>query len=60
MRLNTGAKSENIEAYLRVVDGVIVGSSLKVDGHTWNKVDVNRVKEFMDAVRLAREKNIRV
>lgn len=58
--LNTGARAENIDAFLRVTDGVIVGSSLKVDGHTWNKVDVNRVKQFMAAVHAARDKYMRV
>jgi membrane complex biogenesis BtpA family protein len=58
--LNTGATAENIEDFLRVADGVIVGSSLKVDGHTWNKVDVNRVRQFMDAVHTARDKYMRV
>ncbi|MCC6189422.1 MAG: BtpA/SgcQ family protein [Anaerolineales bacterium] len=52
--VNTGAKPENIEAFLRVADGVIVGSSLKVDGHTWNPVDPERVWRFMDAVGRAR------
>jgi len=52
--LNTGARVENIARYLRVVDGVIVGSSLKVDGQTWNPVDPKRVKAFMNEVRSAR------
>jgi membrane complex biogenesis BtpA family protein len=52
--LNTGGKAENIRKYLDVVDGVIVGSSLKVGGYTWNPVDENRVKAFMDEVREAR------
>lgn len=53
--LNTGAKVENIRQFLSVVDGVIVGSSLKVDGYTWNPVDLERVKAFMAAVRAVRE-----
>jgi membrane complex biogenesis BtpA family protein len=52
--LNTGAKAANIADYLRVADGVIVGSSLKVDGYTWNPVDPARVREFMAHVREAR------
>jgi membrane complex biogenesis BtpA family protein len=48
--LNTGGKVENIHKYLTVADGVIVGSSLKVDGYTWNPVDENRVREFMATV----------
>jgi uncharacterized protein len=52
--LNTGAKVGNIGQFLGVADGVIVGSSLKVDGYTWNPVDKQRVKAFMEAVREAR------
>ena len=52
--LNTGARAETIADYLRVADGVIVGSSLKVDGYTWNPVDPARVDVFMRAVRSAR------
>jgi hypothetical protein len=49
--LNTGAKAENIKEFLEVADGVIVGSSLKVDGYTWNLVDEKRVKAFVAAVK---------
>jgi len=49
--LNTGARVDNIQRFLGVAEGVIVGSSLKVDGYTWNPVDPTRVKAFMDAVR---------
>lgn len=53
--LNTGAKQENIRQYLSVADGVIVGSSLKVNGQTWNPVDPERVKAFMSIVREIRK-----
>jgi uncharacterized protein len=36
---------------LSVADGAIVGTSLKVDGHTWNPVDPERVAEMMQRVR---------
>ncbi len=52
--LNTGANADNIAQFLSVADGVIVGSSLKVDGYTWNPVDPARLKRFMDCVREAR------
>jgi membrane complex biogenesis BtpA family protein len=55
--LNTGAKPNNIEAYLAVADGVIVGSSLKIDGETWNPVDLERVKDFMRVVQKVRVKS---
>lgn len=47
--LNTGAKAENIAAFLEVADGCIVGSSLKVDGYTWNPVDADRATKFVRA-----------
>lgn len=49
--LNTGARSETIAAMLDVADGCIVGSSLKVDGHTWNPVDSDRARRFVDAAK---------
>ncbi len=52
--LNTGARAENIKDFLEIADGVIVGSSLKADGYTWNSVDESRVKVFVAAVREAR------
>lgn len=52
--VNTGAKPENVAAFLQVADGVIVGSSLKVDGYTWNPVDPARLRGFMEAVDRAR------
>jgi membrane complex biogenesis BtpA family protein len=48
--LNTGARLENIQQYLSIADGVIVGSSLKVAGYTWNPVDPKRVERFMELV----------
>ncbi len=51
---NTGVKHSTVREVLKVADGVIVGSSLKVDGHTWNAVDAERAKEFMALVRLDR------
>jgi uncharacterized protein len=53
--LNTGARHSNIQEFLRMADGVIVGSSLKVDGHTWNPVDPERVRTLMDKVRQVRK-----
>ena len=52
--LNTGAKVNNVAAYLKVADGVIVGSSLKRDGYTWNPVEPGRVEAFMAEVNRAR------
>ena len=52
--INTGARRENIAELIGHADGVIVGSSLKVDGKTWNAVDRERVSAFMAALRGAR------
>ena len=51
---NTGVKHATVKDVLRIADGCIVGSSLKVDGHTWNAVDPDRAAEFMRLVREAR------
>lgn len=52
--LNTGASVKNIASFLKVTDGAIVGSTFKVDGDTWNPVDPDRVKRFMEEVNKAR------
>lgn len=51
---NTGVKHETVRDVLRIADGCVVGSALKVDGHTWNAVDADRAMDFMDKVREAR------
>ena len=51
--LNTGAKAATIAQYLKYADGCIVGSDLKRDGYTWNEVEPERVKRFIDAARSA-------
>ena len=51
---NTGVKHETVAEVLTVADGCIVGSSLKVDGDTWNPVDPKRAAEFMRLARAAR------
>jgi membrane complex biogenesis BtpA family protein len=52
---NTGVKHATVADVLKVADGCIVGSSLKVDGNTWNAVDPKRAAEFMRLVRAARK-----
>jgi membrane complex biogenesis BtpA family protein len=52
---NTGVKHATVADVLKVADGCIVGSSLKVDGNTWNAVDPERAAEFMRLVRQARK-----
>src|SRR6185503_9691916 len=49
--IGSGATEENIDAFLQVADGVIVGSSIKADGRCENPVDVERVRRFVAAAR---------
>jgi membrane complex biogenesis BtpA family protein len=51
---NTGVKHDTVAEVMRVADGCIVGSSLKVNGDTWNAVDPDRARDFMDRVRAIR------
>jgi uncharacterized protein len=51
---NTGVRAERIAEIFKVADGAIVGTSLKVDGITWNAVDPARVGRLMEAARTAR------
>jgi membrane complex biogenesis BtpA family protein len=48
--VNTGFKASNATELLQFADGAIVGSSLKVDGITWNPVDQSRVQELINTV----------
>jgi len=48
---NTGCTKDNIKEILRITDGAIVGTTLKVDGKFNNPIDVKRVKEFMAVAR---------
>jgi len=51
---NTGVKHATVAETLRIADGCIVGSALKVDGHTWNAIDPERARDFMAKARAAR------
>jgi uncharacterized protein len=51
---NTGVTLDTIEEVLQVADGAIVGTSLKVDGNTWNPVDPDRVTAMMETVAAVR------
>jgi membrane complex biogenesis BtpA family protein len=51
---NTGVRHATVAEVLRVADGCIVGSALKVDGDTWNPVDPARAADFMARARAAR------
>ena len=47
---NTGVTIDTIANVLSVASGCVVGTHFKVDGDTWNAVDPDRVKRFMDVV----------
>ena len=51
---NTGVRESNVAKMLAHSDGAIVGSSLKVDGKTFNPVDLARVKSFIEVANQAR------
>lgn len=51
---NTGVRIETVADILEAADGCVVGTHFKVDGLTWNPVDANRVRQFMDYVRTLR------
>jgi predicted TIM-barrel enzyme len=48
--VNTGFRASQALALLEHADGAVVGSSLKIDGVTWNPVDPARVRELMNVV----------
>jgi len=52
---NTGVNHETVSTVLGLVDGAIVGTSLKVDGNTWNPVDRDRAARMVELVAAARE-----
>jgi len=51
---NTGVTIDNVRDVLSVADGVIIGTHFKIDGNTWNAVDGERVRRFMDLVETLR------
>lgn len=54
---NTGVSAERLEEIFAVADGVIVGTSLKVNGDTWSRVEPARAERLMDAARAIRSKS---
>jgi hypothetical protein len=54
---NTGVTAERLDEILAVADGVIVGTSLKVDGVTWSKVDPARAGRLMETARAIRSRS---
>jgi hypothetical protein len=54
--MGSGTAEENIAGFLAYADGVIVGSSLKVDGIAENPVDPDRVRRYMAVVQEVRDR----
>ena len=51
---NTGVRPDNVQDQLAVADGAVVGTAFKQDGHIWNRVDRDRVHQFMERVKTLR------
>jgi len=56
--VGTGVNIENLERMLNISDGIIVGTSLKKEGNTFNPVDEERAKKFIErAKEIKRRRN---
>ncbi|MDE1948295.1 MAG: BtpA/SgcQ family protein [Burkholderiales bacterium] len=51
---NTGVNIDSVKGILEHADGCIVGTHFKVNGDTWNRVDGERARRFMDHVNTLR------
>ncbi len=51
---NTGVTIDNVGDVLSLVRGCVIGTHFKRDGVTWNAVDGDRVKRFMERVETLR------
>jgi len=54
---NTGVSADRLDDIFGVADGVIVGTSLKIDGDTWSRVDPARAERLMDTARAIRSRS---
>jgi uncharacterized protein len=54
---NTGVDHDSVTAILAVVDGAIVGTSLKAAGDTWKPVDPARATRMVELVADARDRH---
>jgi membrane complex biogenesis BtpA family protein len=53
---NTGVSADRLGEIFAIADGVIVGTSLKVDGNTWGPVDPARAGRLMETAQAIRSK----
>ncbi len=54
---NTGVSADRLAEIFAVADGVIVGTSLKIDGNTWGSVDPARAGRLMETARTIRSRS---
>ena len=47
---NTGVTIDSVDEIFSIADGCVIGSHLKHNGDTWDSVDPDRVRKFMDKV----------
>jgi membrane complex biogenesis BtpA family protein len=55
----TGVNIDNLERMLRLCDGAIMGTSVKIDGDTFKPVDPMKASAFMQKAKSVRETMIR-
>ncbi|VFT75237.1 BtpA family protein [Klebsiella aerogenes] len=53
--MGSGVTPANVKQILGRTQGVIVASTMKVDGVWWNDVELARVKHFMSVAQAALE-----
>lgn len=51
----TGVNKDNVDQYLPYVDAMFIGTSFKKDSIFRNQIDQDRVKDFMDKIKLLRQ-----
>lgn len=56
--IGSGMAKENIEEYLPLADGFIVGSTFRKNGKYLERLDVNRLQDFMTTFTSLREKSV--
>lgn len=47
----TGVDMNNVEKMMRLSDGIIMGTSIKLDGDTFNPIDAVKARQFMSRAR---------
>src|SRR6185503_10947394 len=57
--IGSGMTAENIQDYMPLADGFIVGSYFRKDGKFLEKLEFERLREFMRVFVLARERELR-